>query len=139
MDATKKAVSAEAMAIVVQPNEKTQGLLSSKAWLTKQGLRMPRQELVSCQMGASIATNTNSAPKGFTSKVDLFWLTKAIQKQECFVANRVHKTEEISRSLDVTWRYVPTDISHADYMELGLQQWKSCSRLNGGKARLVMC
>ena len=58
MDASKKAVSAETIAIVVQPSGKTQGLLSSKVRLAKRGLSMPRQELVSCQMGANLATNT---------------------------------------------------------------------------------
>ena len=61
MDASKKAVSAETIAIVVQPSGKTQGLLSSKARLVKRGLSMPRQELVSCQMGANLATNTNQS------------------------------------------------------------------------------
>ena len=46
---------------------------------------MPRQELVSCQMGANLATNTSNALKGLPlkenncwtdSKVALCWLTK---------------------------------------------------------------
>ena len=68
MDASKKAVSAETIAIVVQPSGKTQGLLSSKARLVKRGLSMPRQELVSCQMGANLATSTNNALKGLPLK-----------------------------------------------------------------------
>ena len=32
-----------------------------------------------------------------------------------FVANRMCKIEEITKSLNITRRYVPTDMNHADY------------------------
>ena len=124
MDASKKAVSAEIIAIVVQPSGKTQGLLSSKARLRKRGLSMPSQELVSCQMGANLATNTSNALKGLPlkenncwtdRKVALCWLTKPFKNWKTFVANRVRKIEEITRSWNITWRYVRTDMNHADY------------------------
>ena len=124
MDSSKKAVSAETIAIVVQSSGKTQGLLSSKARLAKRGLSMPRQELVSCQMGANLVTNTSNALKGLPlkenncstdSKVALCWLTKPFKNWKTFVANRVHKIEEITRSWNITWRYVPTDMNDGDY------------------------
>ena len=124
MDASKKAVSAETIVIVVQPSGYTQGLLSSKARLAKRGLSMPRKELVSCQMGANLATNTSNALKGLPlkenncltdSKVALCWLTKPFKNWKTFVANRVRKIEEITRSWNITWMYVPTDMNHADY------------------------
>ena len=104
MDASKKAVSAETIAIVVQPSGKTQGLLSSKARLAKRGLSMPIQELVSCQIGANLATNTSNALKGLPlkenncwtdSKVALCWLTKPFKNWKTFVANRVVRLKKL--------------------------------------------
>ena len=111
MDASKKAVSAETIAIVVQPSRKTQDLLSSKARLAKRGLSMSRQELVSCQMGGNLARNTSNALKGLPqkennswtdSKVALCWLTKPFKNWKTFVVNRVRKIKDITRSWNIT-------------------------------------
>jgi len=51
MDASSKAVSAQTIAIVTQPNGMTQALLTSKSRITKRGLGIARQELVACIMG----------------------------------------------------------------------------------------
>ena len=84
-DASKKAVSAETITIVVQPSGRTQGLLSLKAKLAELGLSMPRKDLVSCQMSANSATNTIDALKRLPMKENncwtnstmaLCWLTK---------------------------------------------------------------
>ena len=75
-------------------------------------------------MGSNLATNTSNALKVLPlkenncwtdRKVALCWLTKPFKNWKTFVANRVHKIEEITRSLNITWRHVPTDINHADH------------------------
>ena len=63
MNASSKTLSAQTIAIVMQPSEMTQALLTSKSRITKRGLSIARQELVACAMGAHMAANTNKALK----------------------------------------------------------------------------
>ena len=65
MDMIGKAVSAQTVAAVMQPSGTTKGLLTSKSRIAKRGLTVPRQELVVCQMGASLAANVNKALDGW--------------------------------------------------------------------------
>ena len=60
MDASSRAISAQTVGIVTQPTGVTQELLASKSRLAKRGLSIARLGLVACQMGANMASNTNS-------------------------------------------------------------------------------
>jgi len=64
MDASGKAVSAQTVAVVMQPTGITKGLLTSKSRIAKRGLTIPRQELVACQMGTNLAANVNKPLEG---------------------------------------------------------------------------
>ncbi len=55
-DASGKGVAAVVYAVVNQPSGTTQGLVSAKARLAKQGLTIPRLELVSAHMASTLTT-----------------------------------------------------------------------------------
>ena len=95
MDASSKAVSAQTIAIVMQPSGVTQALLTSKSRITKRGLSIARQELVACVMGANIAANTNKALKRWPiienycwtySQVALCWIERPSRGWMSFVS-----------------------------------------------------
>ena len=128
MDASGKAVSAQTVAVVMQPSGTTKGLLTSKSRIAKRGLTMPRQELVACQMGANLAANVNMALDGWLvhgnncwtdSIVTLCWVKNLFRNWKTFVSNRVHKIFDISGSINLNWRHVPTEINSADHGSRG--------------------
>ena len=118
-DASKNGVSAAVYAVVEQDQTTTQGLVSAKARLAKQGLTIPRLELVAGHMAANLVTNVETAI-GFEkvtevhcwldSTVALYWINGQSEYRQ-FVANRVRKIREHER---VTWHHVPTDQNPAD-------------------------
>ena len=128
MDASGKAVSAQTVAVVMQPSETTKGLLTSKSRIAKRGLTTPRQELVACQMGANLAANVNKALGGSSvrenncwtdSMVALCWVTNPFKNWKTFVSNRVRKIFDISGSMNLNWRHVPTEMNSADHGSRG--------------------
>ena len=89
MDAIFKAASAQKIAIAMKPSGMIQALLTSKSRITKRGLRIARQELVVCVMGANITANRNKALKRWPiienycwteSQVALCWIRETVER-----------------------------------------------------------
>ena len=117
-DASGEGVSSVVYAVVRQPSGVSQGLVAAKARLAKQGLTIPRLELVSVHMAANLVGNVQRALEGFPvtvlqgwldSTVALHWIMRGNFKQ--FVANRVAK---IKSNTQLEWRHVPTKENPAD-------------------------
>lgn len=69
-DESGRRVSAALYAVVIQPSGVSVGLVTAKARLAKQGLSIPRLELVSGHMGTDLITNTRDALEGFPVAVN---------------------------------------------------------------------
>ena len=112
-DASITRVSKVAYAVIYQPNNIRQGLITSNSRLAKRNLTMPCLELIAAQMSANLAQyiknglNNQNVRKFYAcsdSTVILQWLK---DNGECkfFVSNRVAKVREHSY---LQWNYVPT-------------------------------
>ena len=118
-DASKNGVCATVHAVVRQPSGVNQGLVTAKARLAKQGLTIPRLELVSAHMAANLITNVGNALVGFPVKQSYGWLDSSVAlhwikgggEYKQFVENRVKK---IQGHTQITWRHVPTKDNPAD-------------------------
>jgi hypothetical protein len=117
-DASGKGVAAVVYAVVEQDSGVTQGLVAARARLAKQGLTIPRLELVAGHMAVSLLTNVRDALTGFPVNsltcwldisVGLHWINGAGEYKQ-FVGNRVRKIKEHE---NVVWRHVPTQDSPA--------------------------
>ena len=64
-DASNNGVGATVPAVARQPSGVSQGLVTAKARLAKQGLTIPRLELVSAHMATNLITNVEKALEGF--------------------------------------------------------------------------
>ena len=111
-------------AVVEQEAGITQRLVAAKARLAKQGLTIPRLELVSAHMVTNVLANVKDALKGFPvvglhgwidSTVVLLWIKGGGQYKQ-FVENRVRKIQAKS---EITWRHVPTEMNPADLASRG--------------------
>ena len=118
-DASGQGVAAGAFTVVSQPSGITQGIVAAKARLAKQGLTIPRLELVAGHMAANLATNVRETLEGYPveevycwsdSTVALHWIRGEGEYKQ-FVHNRVQKIQEKNW---ITWRYVPTKENSAD-------------------------
>ena len=67
-DASGKGVAAAVYAVVTQPSGINQGLVAAKARLAKQGLTIPRLELISGHMVVNLIANVAKALEGFPVK-----------------------------------------------------------------------
>ena len=101
-----------------------QGLVAAKARLAKQGLTIPRRELVSGHMAVNLLSNVQDALQGFPvtslhcwldSSVALYWILGGGDYKQ-FVANRVRKIRE---HVEVIWWHVPTEDNPADLASRG--------------------
>ena len=68
-DASKNGVCATVNAVVRQQSGASQGLVTAKARLAKQGLTIPLLELVSAHMATNLITNVEKALEGFPVNV----------------------------------------------------------------------
>ena len=125
-DASGVGVAAAAFTVVTQPSGVTQGIVAAKARLAKQGLSIPRLELVAGHMAANLATNVKDVLEGhpvdqvycwLDSTVALHWI-RGNGNYKQFVHNRVLK---IQQKLWITWRHVPTKENPADLGSRGGQ------------------
>ena len=125
-DASKGGVGAAVYAVVRQQSGITQQLVAAKSRLAKQGLTIPRLELVSAHMATNLLMNVRNALDNITppklygwldSTVALYWIKGNGQYKE-FVANRVAKIQLQKR---ITWRYVPSEENPADLASRGGQ------------------
>ena len=73
-DASGRGFSAASYAVVTQPSGVNVGLVTAKARLAKQGLSIPRLELVSGHMAINLMTNTRDALEGFPVSEIYCWL-----------------------------------------------------------------
>ena len=118
-DASSDGVASTVYAIIRQPSGVSQRLLAAKSRLAKQGLTIPRLELVSAHMTANLLSNVETALEGFRITVMQGWLDSAVAlhwingggEYKQFVANRIQKIKTNSR---IQWRHVPTDQNPAD-------------------------
>ena len=86
--------------MVHQASGVNQGLLAAKSCLGKKGLTIPRLELVSAHMAATLAENVKNALEGqavrsvrewLDSTVALHWIRGEGSAYKQFVANQVNK------------------------------------------------
>ena len=137
-DASKEGVGAVVYSIVRQRSGTTQRLVAAKSRLAKQGLTIPRLELVAAHMATNLLVNVRNAldnipaPKLYgwmDSTVALYWI-KGNGQYKQFVANRVGK---IQLQREIQWRYVPTSENPADLASRGGQVQPTSLWHNGPK------
>ena len=113
-------VAAAVYAVVQQSSGQTQGLVAAKVRLAKQGLTIPRLELISGHMANNLIRNVRDALEGLPvtslhcwldSSVALHWIRGGGNYKQ-FVANRVQK---IQAHPEVSWRHVGTAENPADF------------------------
>ena len=118
-DASGKRVATAVSAVVEQKSGINQGLVAARARLAKQGLTIPRLELIAGHMTVNLLANVCDALTGFPvssmtgwldSSVALHWISGGGEYKQ-FVRNRVNK---INEHADVKWRHVPTQDNPAD-------------------------
>ncbi|XP_046841821.1 uncharacterized protein LOC124435934 [Xenia sp. Carnegie-2017] len=115
----RKGVAAVVYAVVKQSSGSTQGIITAKARLAKQGITIPRLELVSAHMACNIVDNVRKVLSEFPVEGTYAWLDSSVAlhwikgggEYKQFVANRVQK---IQSKQGIEWRYVPTDQNPAD-------------------------
>ena len=104
-------MGAAVYAVVTQETQVNQGLVCAKARLTKQGLSIPRKEIVSAHMAVNLLDNVCDALDGFPVSSLVGWLYSSVAlhwirgrgEYKLFVANLVNKILEHEV---VTWRHV---------------------------------
>ena len=119
-DASIHGVCAGVYAVVTQASGVSQGLVTAKSRLAKEGLTIPRLELVAGHMAVNLVSNVRTALEGFPlathahcwldSTVALHWINDNGEYRQ-FVANRVNK---IQSHKQVRWHHVPTNDNPAD-------------------------
>ena len=123
-DASGYGVGATVFAVVEQEAGINQRLVAAKARLAKQGLTIPRLEMVSAHVVTNVLANVKDALKGFPvvglhgwidSTVVLLWIKGRGQYKQ-FVENRVRKIQAKS---EITWRHVLTEMNPADLASRG--------------------
>ena len=70
-DASRDGVGAAIYAVVTQASEISQGLIAAKSRLAKQGLTIPRLELVAGHMAVNLAVNVRETLEGFPVATDI--------------------------------------------------------------------
>ena len=118
-DASNKGVTSAVFAVMRQAQGTQQSLVTAKSRLAKQGLTIPRQELVSTHMTANLISNVKEALAGFPVEGVYGWLDSSITLHWIkgngdywqFVASRVKK---IQHNSFIQWRYVHSDQNPAD-------------------------
>ncbi|KAK3737964.1 hypothetical protein QZH41_000764 [Actinostola sp. cb2023] len=123
-DASGRGVAAAVYAVAEQESGVSQGLVAARARLAKQGLTIPRLELVAAHMAVNLLTNVRDAISWLPvqsmygwldSTMALYWITGDGDYKQ-FVGNRVRKIKEHE---DVIWRHVPTSENAADLRSRG--------------------
>ena len=77
-DASKSGVAACVYAVVEQASGTNQGLVTAKARLPKQGLTIPRLELVAAHMAANLVVNVREALTGFPVESSHCWTDSSV-------------------------------------------------------------
>ena len=138
-DASGKGVAPAVFAVVVQESGTNQRLVAAKARLTKQGLTIPRQELVSGHMAVNLVMNVCEALEGFPvtekhcwldSTMALHWI-KGPGEYKKFVSNRVNKIQANCEVSGITWGRLKTQLISAVVVEVLLIKPCGGTGLNG--------
>ena len=123
-DASGQGVGAVVYTVVRQQSGITQRFVAAKSRLAKQGVTIPRLELVAAHMATNLLVNVRNAldniptPRSYgwtDSTVVLHWI-KGNGQYKQFVANRLAK---IQLRKEIQWRYVPTNENPADLASRG--------------------
>ena len=78
-DASGKGISAAVYTVVTQESGTTQGLITAKSRIAKQGLTIPRLELVAGHMAVNLAANVRESLNGFRLDPDIqCWLDSSV-------------------------------------------------------------
>ena len=78
-DANRDGVGAAIYAVVTQASGISQGLVTAKFRLAKQGLMIPRVKLVAGHMAVNLAVNVREALEGFPLATDIqCWLDSTV-------------------------------------------------------------
>ena len=126
-DVSGKVVAAVVYAVVTQSSEANQGLVAANSRLPKQGLAIPRLDLLSGHMAVNLLTNVCEALEGFPVKTLICWLDSTVAlhwvrgngEYKQFVENCVLKIKEYH---EVEWRHIP---SHENPADLGSRGGKA--------------
>ena len=119
-DASGRGVCAAVYAVVMQASDVSQGLITAKSRLAKQGLTISRLELVSGHMAVNLAANVREALEGLPIATNVHcWLDSSVAfhwigdrgEYRQFVANRV---EKIRTHPNVLWHHIPSTDNPAD-------------------------
>ena len=122
--ASTQGVRGAVYSVVRQPSGVTQRLITAKSRLAKQGLTIPRLELISAHMAMNLVVNVKNSldclpiPNVYAwldSTVALHWIRGNGQYKQ-FVSNWVSK---IHHRPEIQWRYVPTTENPADLASRG--------------------
>ena len=118
-DACANGVATCVYGVVRQTSGTNQGLIAARSRLAKQGLTIPRLELVVGHMAVNLVANVRNALDGLPISSTHCWLDSSVAfyrirgqvEYRQFVANRVEKINSHKR---LTWRYVLTEDNPAD-------------------------
>ena len=123
-DASTQGVGAAVYTVVQQSSGTTQRLVAARARLAKQGLTVPRLELVSAHMATNLVVNLLNALNDLPSQRVYAWLDSAVTlhwirgsgEYKQFGSNRV---EKIHQRPEIEWKHVPTQDNPADLASRG--------------------
>ena len=130
-DSSEMASATSGIAVIKHPSQITSGFLSSRARVAKQGVAMPRLELVANHMNVNMGYNISKALRDVVEiqqvymwtdfQVALHWITNPQLSWKQFVSNRVQKINEKGEEMNVKWLYCPTEESPVDIATRGCQ------------------
>ena len=123
-DASTQGVGAAVYAVIQQSSGTTQRLVAARGRLAKQGLTVPRLELISAHMATNLVINLKNALNDLPSPRVYAWLDSTVAlhwiggngEYKQFVSNRV---EKIHQRPEIEWRHVPTHDNPADLASRG--------------------
>lgn len=123
-DGSKLGVGAAVYAVVRQKSGTTQCLIAAKARVAKEGLSIPRLELVAGHMVTKLLTTMRNALEGLLisntyawldSTVALHWIREGGEYKQ-LIQNRVAR---IRAQSDIGWRHVSSEENLADLASSG--------------------
>ena len=131
-------MAAAVFAAVVQESGSNKGLVKAKARLAKQGLTIPRQELVSAYMAVNLVMSVCEALEGFPVTEKHSWLDSTVAlhcakghgEHKQFESNRV-RYNHIVRCYGINWGRLKTQLISAILVEILLIKPCGGTGLNG--------
>ena len=123
-NAGTQGVGTAVYAVIQQSCGTTQHLVAARGQLAKQGLTVPRLELISAHMATNLVINLKKALNDLPSPRVYAWLDSTVAlhwiggngEYKQFVSSRV---EKIHQRPEIEWRHVPTQDNPADLASRG--------------------